>query len=161
MLKGSWKIPLTILPEDRWLKLGKDIWLIIFEMCIRDDINESYAFYTGATNSIRLSCKTFAIWITPHFLLTMIYSNPLANLESYITIRVECDGWFCDCGSLSPYRQLCTGFIDKQIPNPYKDKKHIYLRMKWCWNRNNNQKNEEGIFSIRKRDRIREVWRPK
>ena len=158
MLKGAWKIPLKIPYENKWLNLKKDIWSIIFEKCLSDDFDETtFVFYSETTNILRSTCKYFATLINPNFLLKIIYSCPSSNLHSFFKIKKECEDYFCDAYSLSPFRH-CSGYRNIKIPNIYKDKKDVYLRKKWYWNYNPNR---EIILSIRKRDQIKQIWRPK
>ncbi len=84
---------------DKWLSLGKDVWQLIFTMLVsngRYDQNEYYDDYLGNYSEsigdydyvqvqlLRSVCRTFSVWISPGFCMSIIYLNPVANTSRVI-----------------------------------------------------------------------------
>ena len=83
---NKWKTPLNIMSMDKWLNLGKDIWSMIFKLCIGENIEE-YNKYVVVI--IRCTCKRFSQILTPRLCLQAIYDDPKANTAKYISYIMD------------------------------------------------------------------------
>lgn len=146
-----------------WLSLGKDVWQLIFTMLVsrgdhKYDQTKWYDRYHGMYNEsigdydyvqvqlLRSVCRTFSVWISPDFCLGIIYLNPVANTSLVI------ERWKDYFSQLDP----CGGGPTYDEPNPFFGRKHIYLRTKWKWNFN--PENREPRIAAD--DQILDIWRP-
>ena len=85
-MMNKWAIPLKINLQDKWLDLGKDIWGMIFKMCIGENVEEYNKYHVVI---IRCTCKKFSEILTPKLCLQMIYDDPKANTAKYICYMMD------------------------------------------------------------------------
>lgn len=157
---NKWENPINIMRVDDWLKIGKDIWGMIFKLCIRENIEE-YNKYIVVI--IRCTCKKFSQILTPQLCLQSIYDDPKANISKHICYMMKVyNHWTCSVLNHYKYNYASVQDIDKEnifhkfllseyfsesgcilikMKNKYRRRKDYFLRLKlkWCSDNGTNE----------------------